>query len=122
MGMNVNGTLTDEDYPNASAYTIYSRLKDRNPFERPYNEDGTISNQFDNPALILDSPGEIVLRTVYNQLAVNLKWDLPWVKGLSIGMDGNYNIESQDRKDWIEKPPIMMQMVMLPSKIPLTYP
>lgn len=105
MGMNVNGTLTDEDYPNASAYTIYSRLKDRNPFERPYNEDGTISNQFDNPALILDSPGEIVLRTVYNQLAVNLKWDLPWVKGLSIGMDGNYNIESQDRKDWIEKAP-----------------
>lgn len=97
--------MTDEDYPNASAYTIYSRLKDRNPFERPYNEDGTISNQFDNPALILDSPGEIVLRTVYNQLAVNLKWDLPWVKGLSIGMDGNYNIESQDRKDWIEKAP-----------------
>lgn len=103
MGMNVNGTLADEDYPNASAYTIYSRLKDRNPFEKPYNEDGTISNQFDNPALILDSPGEIVLRTVYNQLAVNLKWDLPWVKGLSVGIDGNYNIESQDRKDWIEK-------------------
>lgn len=105
MGMNINGTLTDEDYPNASAYTIYSRLKDRNPFEKPYNEDGTISNQFDNPALILDSPGEIVLRTVYNQLAINLKWDLPWVKGLSIGVDGNYNIESQDRKDWIEKAP-----------------
>ena len=105
MGMSVNGTLTDENYPNASAYTIYSRLKDRNPFERPYNEDGTISNQFDNPALILDSPGEIVLRTVYNQLAVDLKWDLPWVKGLSIGLDGNYNIESQDRKDWIEKAP-----------------
>lgn len=105
MGMNVNGSLTDEDYPNASAYTIYSCLKDRNPFERPYNEDGTISNQFDNPALILDSPGEIVLRTVYNQLAINLKWDLPWVKGLSVGIDGNYNIESQDRKDWIEKAP-----------------
>lgn len=105
VGLNVNGTLTDEKYPNASAYTIYSQLKDRNPFERPYNEDGTLSNQFDNPALILDSPGEIVLRTVYNQVAVNLKWDLPWVKGLSIGVDGNYNIESQDRKDWIEKAP-----------------
>ena len=103
MGIGVNGTLTDENYPNASAYTIYSQLKDRNPFERPYNDDGTLSNQFDNPALILDSPGEIVLRTVYNQVSVNLKWDLPWVKGLSVGMDGNYNIESQDRKDWIEK-------------------
>lgn len=105
VGLNVNGTLTDEKYPNASAYDIYSKLKDRNPFERPYNEDGTLSNQFDNPALILDSPGEIILRTVYNQVAVNLKWDLPWVKGLSVGVDGNYNIESQDRKDWIEKAP-----------------
>lgn len=105
VGMNVNGTLTDENYPNASAYTIYSRLKDRNPFEKPYNDDGTLSNQFDNPALILDSPGEIVLRTVYNQLAVNLKWDIPGVKGLSVGMDGNYNIESQDAKDWIENAP-----------------
>lgn len=105
VGMSVNGTLTDEDYPNASAYTIYSHIKDRNPFERPYNDDGTISNQFDNPALILDSPGEIVLRTIYNQLAINLQWDVPWVKGLSVGADGNYNIESQDRKDWLEKAP-----------------
>lgn len=105
IGMGVNGTLTDENYPNASAWTIYSRLKDRNPFEKPYNEDGTISNQFDNPALILDSPGYIKLRTVYNQLSLNLNWDLPWVKGLSLGMDGNYNITSQDREDWIEKAP-----------------
>lgn len=105
IGMGVNGTLTDEKYPNESAYTIYSRLKDRNPFEKPYNEDGTISNQFDNPALILDSPGYAKLKTVYNQLSLNLNWDLPWVKGLSIGMDGNYNITSQDREDWNEKAP-----------------
>lgn len=105
IGMGVNGTLTDESYPNASAWTLYSRLKDRTPFEKPYNPDGTISNQFDNPALILDSPGYIKLRTIYNQLSLNLNWDLPWVKGLSVGMDGNYNITSQDRKDWLEKAP-----------------
>ena len=105
VGMGVNGTLTDENYPNASAYTIYSRLKDRTPFERPYNPDGTVSNQFDNPALIIESPGYYKLRTVYNQLSVNLNWDLPWIKGLSAGFDGNYNITSQDRADWIEKAP-----------------
>ena len=42
------------------------------------------------------------IRTVYNQLAVNLEWAVPWVKGLKFGFDGNYNIESQDRADWYE--------------------
>ena len=102
VGLNVNGTVKDEKYPSASAYTLYSRLKDRTPFERPYNEDGTISNQFDNPALQLDGPGEIKYRTVYNQLAINLEWAVPWVKGLTFGVDGNYNIETQDRADWYE--------------------
>lgn len=100
--MNVNGTVTDEKYPPASAYTIYSRLKDRTPFEKPFTKDGLLSNQFDNPMLILMSPGNIKMRTVYNQLAVGANWDLPWVKGLSLGFNGNYNIESQDRADWIE--------------------
>lgn len=102
VGLNVNGTVRDELYPSASAYTLYSRIKDRTPFEKPYNEDGTISNQFDNPALQLNGPGEIKYRTVYNQLAVSLEWAVPWVKGLKFGFDGNYNIESQDRADWYE--------------------
>ena len=102
-GLGVNGTYTDEHYPNASAYTIYSRIKDRNPFEIAYNKDGTISNQFDNPALILDSPGEIVLKTIYNQVSGNLTWNIPGLKGLSIGANGLYSVENQDRKDWLEK-------------------
>lgn len=101
--MGANGQLFDENYPIESAWTIFSRVKDRTPFERPYNDDGTISNQFDNPALILGSPGEIKLRTVYNQVTAALTWSLPWVKGLSVGFDGNYNHTSQDRKDWLEK-------------------
>lgn len=101
--MGVNGTYTDENYPNASAYTIYSRIKDRTPFEKPYNKDGTISNQFDNPALILDSPGVIILKTVFNQLSGNVTWNIPKVKGLSVGFNGTYSIENQDRKDWLEK-------------------
>ena len=105
VGMGVNGTLTDEDYPAASAYTIYSRLKDRNPFEIAYNPDGTISNQFDNPALVIESPGYYKLRTVYNQLTMNVNWNIPWVKGLSVGFDGNYNITSKDEADWIETAP-----------------
>lgn len=101
--MGANGQLFDESYPIESAYTIFSRLKDRTPFEYPYNEDGTVSNQFDNPALILESPGVIKLRTVYNQVTGGITWRLPWVKGLSVGFDGNYNHTSQDRKDWLEK-------------------
>lgn len=99
---NVNGTVTDERYPPASAYTIYSRLKDRTPFEKPFTSDGLLSNQFDNPMLILMSPGYIKMRTVYNQLAMGATWKLPWVDGLSFGFNGNYNIDSQDRVDWIE--------------------
>ncbi len=101
--MGANGQLFDENYPIESAWTIFSRIKDRTPFERAYNEDGTISNQFDNPALILGSPGEIKLRTVYNQVTGSISWSLPWIKGLSVGFDGNYNHTSQDRKDWLEK-------------------
>ena len=101
--MGVNGTFTDENYPILSANTIYSRIKDRTPFERPYNQDGTISNQFDNPVLIFKSPGVIVLKTVYNQLSGNVTWNIPKVKGLSVGFNGTYSIENRDRKDWLEK-------------------
>lgn len=100
--LNVNGSIKDEKYPGAGAWTIYSRMRDRTPFEKPYNENGTLSNQFDNPMLILDGPGYVKLRTVYNQLAARVNWDLPWVKGLSLGFDGNYNVESQSRVDWNE--------------------
>lgn len=99
---NVNGFIRDEKYPPASAYTIYSRLRDRNPFEKPFTDSGLISNQFDNPALILMSPGYVKLRTVYNQLASVMNWNVPWVKGLSLGFNGNYNVETQDRVDWVE--------------------
>lgn len=99
---NVNGFIRDESYPPASAYTIYSRLRDRNPFEKPFTAAGQISNQFDNPALQLLSPGYIKLKTLYNQLSGGATWDLPWVKGLTLGFNGNYNIESQDRVDWVE--------------------
>lgn len=100
--LNLNGTVRDEKYPGASAYTIYSRMRDRTPFENPFNKSGQLSNQFDNPMLILQGPGYVKLRTVYNQLGSKLNWDLPWVKGLSVGFDGNYNIETQDRADWNE--------------------
>jgi len=99
---NINGTLTDEKYPPAGAGTIFSRLRDRNPFEKPFTAAGNISNQFDNPALQLKSPGYIKLRTVYNQLGGQLTWVVPGVSGLSFGFNGNYNIESQDRVDWIQ--------------------
>jgi len=100
--LNVNGSIFNEKYPPASAYTIYSRLRDRNPFEKPFTSSGDISNQFDNPALQLLSPGYIKLRTVYNQLAGAVKWDVPGVEGLSFGFNGNYNVETQDRVDWIQ--------------------
>lgn len=102
MGLNINGTMTDEKYPDQGAWTIYSRMRDRTPFEKPYNTDGTLSNQFDNPMLILDGPGYTKIRTVYNQVAAKVNWDLPWVKGLSVGFDGNYNVESQDKVGWFE--------------------
>lgn len=102
LDFNLNGFIRNEDYPPASAYTIYSRMRDRNPFEKPFTSNGQISNQFDNPALALMSPGYIKLKTVYNQLSGGLKWNVPWVQGLSFGFNGNFNIESQDRVDWVE--------------------
>lgn len=103
VGFNINGSMRDEKYPGAGSSTIYSRMKARNPFEKPFNEDGTLSNQFDNPMMILQGPGYAKLRTTYNQVAVRLNWDMPWVKGWSFGFDGNYNVESQDQVSWNEK-------------------
>ncbi len=99
---NINGWVRDEKYPPASAGTIYSRMRDRTPFEKAYTADGNISNQFDNPLLALKSPGFYKIRTVYNQLASKVNWNVPWVKGWSFGFNGNYNIETQDETDWIE--------------------
>lgn len=102
MDLGVNGFMRNEDYPPASAYTIYSRLRDRNPFESPFTSRGEISNQFDNPALQLLSPGYIKLKTSYNQITGGLTWTVPSVEGLSLGFNGNFNVESQDRVDWVE--------------------
>ncbi|MEJ5090372.1 SusC/RagA family TonB-linked outer membrane protein [Sphingobacterium faecium] len=102
LDFNVNGSLLKEKYPPAGAGVIYSRLRDRNPFEKPFTSTGQVSNQFDNPALQLQSPGYIKLNTVYNQLAGALKWKIPGVDGLSLGFNGNYNVESQDRVDWVQ--------------------
>lgn len=98
----LNGTLLDEKYPPAGAGVIFSRLRDRNPFEKPFTSAGLVSNQFDNPALQLQSPGYIKLRTVYNQLGGVIKWNVPGVKGLSFGFNGNYNVNTQDRVDWVQ--------------------
>lgn len=102
LDLGVHGFMRNEDYPPASAYTIYSRVRDRNPFEKPFTSSGQISNQFDNPALVLLSPGYIKLKTVYNQVTGGLTWNVPNVEGLTFGFNGNFNIESQDRVDWIE--------------------
>ncbi|WP_316753180.1 SusC/RagA family TonB-linked outer membrane protein [Pedobacter gandavensis] len=100
--LNVNGTQTDEKYPPANAYTIYSRIRDRNPFEKPFTSSGQVSSQFDNPALQLMSPGYVKIRTVYNQVAGALNWVVPGVEGLSFGFSGNYNSQSQNSAAWTQ--------------------
>lgn len=102
MDLGVNGFMRNEEYPPASAYTIYSRLRDRTPFEKPFTSSGQISNQFDNPALALFSPGYDKLKTTYTQLTGALNWQVPKVEGLSLGFNGNFNIESRDVVGWIE--------------------
>ena len=100
LSFNVNGAVEKKDYPSFSANTIWDHLFSRNPLYSPYNEDGTFRAQTDHPLVEMDGQSGYDRQTgKFINVQMVADWELPWVKGLTVGTMVNYrNNDSHNKK------------------------
>ncbi len=106
IGLRVNTSLeaylTDLRSPSSSYYYVWSHIQNkkpmeaaRNPFGQPYS--GTV----DNPLVdISDEGGYVTQKNTNVRGSINARWELPWVKGLSITGIASYAVLNERNKSW----------------------
>ncbi|WP_164714236.1 SusC/RagA family TonB-linked outer membrane protein [Chitinophaga rhizosphaerae] len=105
-GANMYATITNNRFPGASAYEIWSHLQNSPPLKLGYNENGTYAAGVDHPLVDIDGRSGY-RRDEYRNVNGNLTldWQVPWVKGLKAGLLGYYKIEDRFRKGWFTRAP-----------------
>ena len=103
---NMYATLTNNRFPGASAFEIWSHLQNSPPFKMAYNKDGTYAAGVDHPLVDID-PRSGYRRDEFRNVNGNLTldWQVPWVQGLKAGLLGYYKIEDRFRKGWYTRAP-----------------
>ncbi|HEY9256665.1 TonB-dependent receptor [Chitinophaga sp.] len=106
IGLNLYATLTNNRFPGADAYSIWSHLQNSPPTKLAYNPDGTYAAGVDHPLVDID-PRSGYQRDEYRNMNGNLTldWEVPGVKGLKFGVMGYYKIEDRYRKNWFTRAP-----------------
>lgn len=96
---NINGAYEKKKYPSFSSGSIWGHLQSKTPLDLAYNADGTLSTVSDNPLMEMDE------RSGYNKndgMFMNAQfvadWEVPWVKGLSLGTMFNYRLNASHVK------------------------
>ena len=83
LAVGLNGYLTHSTAPPAGTGTIFSHIVAKSPLDQAFNKDGSFSGLVDHPLAEIFSPGYARERTSFVDGNVTLKWEVPWVKGLS---------------------------------------
>lgn len=99
IGLNVNAAVEKKEYPSYGAGTIWDHLFSRIPLMPAFNADGTYISGGDHPLVEMDE------RSGYDRndgKFINAQfvadWNLPWVKGLSLGTMLNYRLNDSHVK------------------------
>lgn len=99
IGLNINGAIEKKEYPSFGANTIWDHLFSRSPLMPAYNADGTYTSNLDHPLVEMDERSGYDRQNgkfINTQLMAN--WELPWVKGMSIGTLFNYRLDDSHRR------------------------
>lgn len=99
VGLNVNGSLEKKEYPAFSANNIWDHLNAKSPLDLAYNPDGTLSSISDHPLMEMDkNSGYDKNDGMFVNTQFVADWQVPWVKGLSIGTMFNYRLNASHVK------------------------
>lgn len=105
-GINLYGTFTQNRFPSASAYAIWSHLQNSSPLKNPYNPDGTYAAGVDHPLVDIDARSGYFRDETRNINGnINIEWMVPWVDGLKATVLGYYKTEDRFRKGWNTRAP-----------------
>lgn len=99
VGLNVNGSLEKKEYPAFSANSIWDHLNAKSPLDLAYNPDGTLSSITDHPLMEMNkNSGYDKDDGMFVNTQLVADWEVPWVKGLSIGTMLNYRLNASHIK------------------------
>ena len=88
-------------YPPHGLYTIWTHVARLNALGRCFNVDGNPTGGQENPYVEIDpSAGYRKTDTRYSNYNLAVTWDVPKVKGLSVGALVRYNLYDNYGKDW----------------------
>ncbi|MCM1111232.1 MAG: TonB-dependent receptor [Clostridium sp.] len=106
IGLTVNTGLeayvTNRRDPSSSYYYVWSHIQNKKPMEAAMNPFGQpYSGTVDNPLVDISSEGGYVKQNNANvRGTINARWELPWVKGLSITGIASYAFLNERNKTW----------------------
>lgn len=120
VGANLYGTFTNNQFPAASAFAIWSHLQNSSPMKQAYNPDGTYAAGVDHPLVDIDPSSGYSKTDIRNVNAnLNLDWALPWVKGLTVSGLGYVKSEDAFYKTWTARAPQYDNLgILQPTPLP----
>ncbi len=106
VGVNVNAAYEKRKRPQYDNTSIWDHLMNRSPLDLAYNEDGTLATISDNPMMEMDErSGYYKNDGMYVNMQFTADWELPWVKGLTLGTMFNYRLNSSHVKTFTARAP-----------------
>ena len=83
-------------------YTVWSHIQNKRPWEPAYNQYGQIySGTTDNPLVDISGDGGYYKEQISSVRGnLNLIWEVPWVKGLTLKALTSYGIVNDRNKTW----------------------
>lgn len=106
VSLNMNGAYEKRKNTSFSSGVIWDHLRNRSPLEPAYNENGTLSTIADNPLMEMDARSGYAKNdgvVVNTQLAAD--WNVPGIKGLSLGAMFNYRLNYSHVKNLTARAP-----------------
>ena len=79
----LNGYIVNSIALPAYTVDIFSHIAVASPLVSPYNPDGTLAGLSNHPLAEICSPGYDRAKSYFVDGNITLKWEVPWVKGLS---------------------------------------
>lgn len=106
VGLNLNGAIEKKNRPYVDSGTIWGHLYSQIALTPAFNEDGTYSSATDHPLVDMDDrSGYYKNNKKYINTQLVADWDLPWVKGLSLGTMFNYRLSDEFSKAFNTRAP-----------------
>lgn len=106
VALNINASMEKKKYPSYSANSIWDHLLSRKPLQPAYNQDGTLSSISDHPLMEMDErSGYAKNDGLFVNTQVIADWEVPWVKGLTIGTMLYYRLNSSHAKNFYARAP-----------------